>query len=99
MSRSSQAIRRIVGWLVRGSLVALWALAGWGTLLLLATLLGALSDGAGVALARLAPSPGASIWGWLNALSVLFALATWMIGTGLFVWGRWRSEEEPEPES
>ena len=98
-SRSSQAIRRVVGWLVRGALVALWALAGWGTLLLLATLLGASSDGPGVALARLAPPPGASIWGWLNALSVLFALAAWLITAGLFVWGRWRSEEEPEPES
>jgi len=102
MSRSSQAIRRIVGWFVRGALVALWALAGWGTLLLLATLLGALSDGPGVALARLAPPPGASFWSWLNALSVLFALAAWMIGAGLWVWARWRSsqeEAEPEPES
>ena len=96
MSRSSQAIRRIVGWLVRGALVALWALAGWGTLLLLATLLGVLSDGPGVALARLVPPPGASFWSWLNALSVLFALTAWMIAAGLFAWGRWLSEEAPE---
>lgn len=82
-----------MGWLVRGALVALWALAGWGTLLLLATLFGILSDGPGVALARLAPPPGASLWGWLNALSVLFALAAWLIAAGLFVWSRWPSEE------
>ncbi len=99
MSRSSQAVRRVVGSLVRGSLVALWALAGWGTLLLLATLIGALSDGPGVALARLAPPPGASFWGWLNAISALFALVTWLIAAGLFVWGRWLAEEKPEPES
>jgi hypothetical protein len=98
MSRSSQAIRRILGWLVRGSLVALWALAGWGTLLLLATAFGVLSDGLGVALGRLVPAPGASMWSWLNGVAALLALLGWMIAGGLFAWGRWFSEEAPEPQ-
>ena len=28
-----------------------------------------------------------------------FALVTWLIAAGRFVWGRWLAEEEPEPES
>ena len=93
MSRSARAVRRIVGWLVRGSLFAVWALAGWGTLLLLATAFGALSDGPGIAVGRLLPSPGASLWGWLNGLSTLFALAAWTMAALLFAWSRWPSGE------
>ena len=99
MSRRTQAVRRILGWLVRGLLVALWAFVGWGTLLLLATAAGALSDGPGVALARLVPSRGALLLGWLNGLSVAFALAAWLMALGMFVWSRWPSAEGPEPES
>ncbi len=99
MSRQTQAVRRILGWLVRGSLVGLWAFVGWGTLLLLATAAGALSDGPGVALARLVPSRGAPLLDWLNGLSAAFALAAWLMALGLFVWSRWPSVEDPEPES
>ncbi len=99
MSRRTQAVRRILGWLVRGLLVALWAFVGWGTLLLLATAAGALSDGPGVALARLVPSRGAPLLDWLNGLSAAFALAAWFMAIGLFVWSRWPSAEDPEPES
>lgn len=99
MSRRTQAVRRILGWLVRGSLVALWAFVGWGTLLLLATAAGALSDGPDVALARLVPSRGAPLLGWLNGISAAFALTAWLMALGLFVWSRWASAEGPEPES
>ena len=99
MSRRADAVRRILHWLVRGALLALWALVGWGTLLLLATTAGALRDGPGVALARIVPSRGASFWAWLNGLTAALALAGWLIVLGLFVWERWdrrASVEEPE---
>ena len=98
MSRRAEAIRRIAGWLVRGGLFAAWALAGWGTLLLLVTLAGMVSDGPGVALARLVPSRGASLWTWLNSLSVLLALGAWLVALGLFLRARQSAAEEPEPE-
>jgi hypothetical protein len=101
MSRRADAVRRILHWLVRGALLALWALVGWGTLLLLATTAGALRDGPGDALARLVPSRGASLWAWLNGLTAALALVGWLIVLGLFVWERWdrrASVEEPEPE-
>ena len=98
MSRRADAIRRVGGWLVRGGLFAAWALAGWGTLLLLVTLVGAVSDGPGVALARLVPLRGASLWAWLNSLSVLLALGAWLVALGLFLRARRSAAEEPEPE-
>ncbi len=71
---------------------------GWGTLLLLATAAGAVRDGPGAALVRLLPSRGTSPWAWLNGFSAAFALAIWLIALGLFLWGRWSSTQEPEPE-
>ena len=99
MSRRADAIRRIVHWLVRGGLFAAWALAGWGTLLILVTLAGAVSDGPGVALGRLVPPRGASLWDWLNSFSVLLALGAWMVGLGLLVRARRSSVEGPEADS
>jgi hypothetical protein len=98
MSRRADAIRRIVSWLVRGGLFAAWALAGWGTLLLLLTLVATVSDGPGVAWGRLVPSPGASLWAWLNSLSVLLALGAWLVALGLFLRARYYAAEEPAPE-
>ena len=98
MSRRADAIRRIGGWLVRGGLFAAWALAGWGTLLILVTLAGMVSDGPGVAFARLVPSPGAGLWAWLNSLSVLLALGAGVVALGLFLRARRSAAEEPEPE-
>jgi hypothetical protein len=98
VSRRADAIRRIGGWLVRGGLFAAWALAGWGTLLLLVTLAGVLSDGPGVALGRLVPSPGASLWTWLNSLSVLLALGAWLVALGLVRRARRSNAEDPDPD-
>lgn len=97
MSRRADAIRRIVHWLVRGGLFAAWALAGWGTLLILVTLAGAVSDGPGVALDRLVPSRGASLWAWMNSFSVLLALGASLVALGLFLRARYDAAEEPEP--
>jgi hypothetical protein len=99
VSRRAEAVRRIVGWLVRGGLFALWALAGWGTLLILVTLAGVVSDGPSVALGRLVPSRGASLWAWLNSLSVLLALGAWLVALGLFVRARRPSAAQPEADS
>ena len=98
MSRRTDAVRRILGWLARGALLAVWTLAGWGTLLLLATAAGALHDGSGAALVRLLPSRGDSLWAWLNGFSAAFALAVWLVALGLSVWTRWSSAEAPGPE-
>lgn len=96
MSRRADAIRRIAHWLVRGGLLAAWALAGWGTLLLLVTLVATLSDGPGAAFARLVPSPGAGLWAWLNGLSVLLALGAWSVALGLLIGARRSAPAEPE---
>jgi hypothetical protein len=98
VSRRADAVRRITSWLVQGGLFALWALAGWGTLLILVTLAGAVSEGPGVAFGRLVPPRGASLWAWLNSVSVLLALGAWMVGLGLFVRARRSAVEETEPE-
>jgi hypothetical protein len=98
MSRRADAIRRIGGWLVRGSLFGAWALAGWGTLLLLVTLAGTLSDGPGVAFGRLVPSSDASLWAWLNSLSVLLALGAWLVALGLVLRARRSTAEDPDPD-
>jgi ABC-type Na+ efflux pump permease subunit len=98
VSRRADAIRRIGGWLVRGGLFAAWALAGWGTLLILVTLVGTVSDGPGVAFARLVPVPGAGLWAWLNSLSVLLALGVWSVALGLFLRSRRSAAGPLEPE-
>jgi hypothetical protein len=98
MSRRADAMRRIGGWLVRGGLFAAWAFAGWGTLLLLVTLAAVVSEGPGVALGRLVPSGGASLWTWLNSLSVLLAFGVWLVALGLFLRARRSAAEEPEVE-
>ncbi|MCG6921000.1 MAG: hypothetical protein LJF15_07950 [Acidobacteria bacterium] len=85
MSRRTDAVRRVLVWLVRGALLALWALVGWGTLLLLVTAAGAVGEGPGVALGRLLPTPGASLWAWLNGGAAALALVVWLIVLGLFV--------------
>ena len=94
MSRRTQAARRIFGWFIRGSLISLWALVGWGTLLLVSTVLGAFSEGPGVAFARLVPARGASLWAWLNGLSALLALVAGSMALGLFIWGRTSEEHQ-----
>lgn len=94
MSRRTQAVRRVAGWLVRGGLVGLWALVGWGTLLLVASVPGAWSDGLGVAVARLLPAPGGGLWAWLNGLAVMLAATGWILLAAYVVWARWPDAED-----
>ena len=96
MSRRADAVRRVVGWFTRGGLVALWALVGWGTLLLLATAVGSLRDGPGTALGRLLPGPESGPWDILNAIAAALAVAAWLILAGLVAQARWGDRLEPE---
>jgi len=73
--------------LARTALLLLWSLAAWGALLFVLTLVDAVGGGPGPALARLLPARGASVWAWLNALSVGLAVAVGLVGAGL-AWTR-----------
>ena len=72
-----------VQWLARAALLLLWSLVAWGALLALLTLVDAVSEGLRPALGRLLPTGGASVWAWLNALSVMLALAVGLVGAGI----------------
>ena len=76
-----------VQWLARAALLLLWSLVAWGALLALVTLVDAVGEGPGPALARLVPASGASVWAWLNALSMMLALAVGLVGAGI-AWSR-----------
>jgi hypothetical protein len=77
----------VAQWLARTALLLLWSLAAWGALLFVLTLVDAVGGGPGPALARLVPARGASVWAWLNALSVGLAVAVGLVGAGL-AWTR-----------
>ena len=83
-------------WLVRLLALALWVLVLWGGLLLLVTFIDAAGEGLRPALARLLPSPGASAWAWINALSVALAVAVGIVTAGLLAFGR-RTRPGPAP--
>jgi hypothetical protein len=85
-------------WLARTALLLLWSLAAWGALLFFLTLVAAVGEGPGPALARLLPARGASVWAWLNALSVGLAVVVGLVGAGL-AWTRRRSKPTPPPVS
>jgi hypothetical protein len=101
VSRRVDAIGVLSRWLARAGLLALWAAVGWGTLLLLATLLGALREGPSVAVDRLLPAPGGGPWAWLNGFSAALAAVAWLLAGGLLVAARWlpRSPSGREPET
>jgi hypothetical protein len=88
VSRGADSIRVVARWLARGGLLALWALVGWGTLLVLVTLANVASQGPRIALSRLVPGPGASMWSLISFLSVGLALMGWMVLAGLVVASR-----------
>jgi hypothetical protein len=88
-----------MGWLRQGVLLFLWALVGWGTLLFLATVAGALRDGPAAALGRLLPGPGSGPWGWLNGASVALAATAWLLLAGALALNRTGRDEEAEPET
>jgi len=73
-----------------------WSLAAWGALLLLLTLVDAVGEGPGPALTRLLPAAGASVWAWLNALSVMLALAVGLVVGGI-AWSRRGSAQTLPP--
>jgi len=75
-------------WALRSAALGLWTLALWGALLLLLLLLDVAAEGPRPALARLLPPPGASVWAWINALSVALAAAVAIVAGGLLVGAR-----------
>ena len=88
----------VVQWLARTALLLLWSLAAWGALLLLLTLVDAVGEGPRPALARLLPARGASVWAWLNALTVMLALAVGLVVGGI-AWSRRGSAQTLPPAS
>jgi amino acid permease len=84
------------GWVARPALLVLWALVLWGTLLLLVAAVDVVGSGAR-AFRQLLPAHGASLWAWLNAVSVALALAVWLAAL-LSAWTRRRGESEPPPD-
>jgi len=54
-----------------------WVFVLWGTLLTFAVVVSVFEVGPGEALARLLPGRGATVFHYLNAASVLFALMAW----------------------
>ena len=82
-------------WLLRAALLLLWSYVAWGALLLLVTLFDAAGEGVRPALARLLPSPGASAWAWLNALSAALAMGVGLVAGGLVAWRRGGGRSTP----
>lgn len=70
-------------------LLAVWALVGWGALLIVSAFVNAIDEGSAAAFARLLPARGAAVWGWLAPFSVLLALGAGLVGAALLVTG-WR---------
>ena len=64
-------VRQALG---RTAVLLVWALVGWGVLLVASAVANAFTEGGGSAFSRLLPARGASIWGWLGPFSVLLAL-------------------------
>jgi len=81
----------------RTAVLLVWALVGWGALLVVSALAGSWSEGPATAFARLLPARDASIWGWLGPFSVLMALGAGLLGTALAIAKRSRGETNPEP--
>lgn len=90
------ARRGLLQTLGRTAVLMLWALAAWGTLLVVSALANALGEGAGPALTRLLPAAGASVWGWLGPFSVLLALGALILGATFVVARRWQAGGRPE---
>jgi hypothetical protein len=77
-------------WLVRTALLLLWSLVVWGALLVVLTLGHVVAEGPGAALARLVPPTGASVWAWVNAVSVGLAVTVALVAGGLVASSRRR---------
>ena len=77
----------------RPALLGVWVVALWGTLLGLSLGLSAFEVGPWETLMRLVPGREATAWHYLNAASVLVALAAWaLVATAVVVSRRDRPE-------
>jgi hypothetical protein len=83
-------------WLGRTLLLLLWSLVAWGALLLLLALVDAASEGVRPVLVRVLPARGASVWAWINALSVALSVVVGLVLAGLGVASR-RRGGSPHP--
>ena len=81
MARAGRSL--VLRALARLALLLVCSLVGWGALLLVSALANAIGEGPKPALARLLPARGASVWGWLSALSVLLALGAGLVAAAL----------------
>jgi hypothetical protein len=84
-------------WALRALLLSLWSLVAWGALLLLTALVNAVGEGLLPSLARLLPARGASVWAWLNGLSVALALSVGVLAGGYVAWTRRGRRRPPTP--
>jgi hypothetical protein len=82
----------------RTAILLVWALVGWGVLLVASALANAFGEGPAVAFARLLPAGDPSIWGWLGPLSVLLTLGAGLVGVALAIRGRgvWGVRSPPQ---
>lgn len=55
----------------------------WGTLLIGAALFDLPEEGAAAVVRRLLPEHGASLWAWVNALTVPLAAVVWLLVIGV----------------
>lgn len=80
----------------RTAILLVWALVGWGALLVASALAGSLSEGPATAFAQLLPARDASVWGWLAPASVALAIGAGLAVAALAIVGRWRGTTSPE---
>ena len=83
--------------LSRAAILLVWALVGWGTLLLASALATALGEGPATAFAHLVPAGDASIWAWLTPISALLALGAGLAAAALAIARRRRDAASPGP--
>jgi hypothetical protein len=81
----------------RAAILLVWALVGWGALLVVSAFANAFGEGPGSAFAHLLPAGDGSIWSWLAPFSVLLALGVGFLGAALAIAKRWRDGASPEP--
>jgi hypothetical protein len=82
----SRALSRVV-------LLLAWAVVLWGTLLLAATVLHAVTEGLSAALRALVPGRGASLWAWANLAATASAALAWSLAAAVVV--RLRRSRQP----
>jgi hypothetical protein len=81
----------------RAAILLVWALVGWGALLVVSAFANAFGEGPVSAFGRLLPAGDGSIWSWLAPFSVLLALGAGLLGAALAISRLWRQGTNPEP--